>query len=135
MSQEIEKVEGAKLFCTPEYVSPETVLPGGKLDFRADIYSLGVTFFRLISGYQAFKGQTAADKIKKRFTDVVPDLRDYCDVSNEVAFLIHKMMRTDPEERFLSYDVLIRQIEFTIERVNKDKFKSKGLIEGISNVN
>ncbi|MFM9997036.1 MAG: protein kinase domain-containing protein [Phycisphaerales bacterium] len=43
---------------TPEYVSPEQAVPGGDVDTRSDIYSLGVLLYRLVCGAMPSDGAT-----------------------------------------------------------------------------
>ena len=52
---------------TPYYVSPEQVMRGPKhLDARADVYSLGVTLFELLTLRRPFEGRTTAKERKER---------------------------------------------------------------------
>ncbi len=46
-----------RLIGTPEYMSPEQI-SGNPVDYRSDIYSLGVTFYRLLTGQTPFSADT-----------------------------------------------------------------------------
>ena len=50
---------------TPEYASPEQV-EGKKLDHRTDLYSLGVTYYQLLSGTLPFLGESPMEIAIKR---------------------------------------------------------------------
>jgi TolB-like protein len=63
--------EGA-IIGTPEYMSPEQV--GGKpADERADIYSLGVIFFEMVTGHPPFEGETSLAIAHKHRYEPPPD--------------------------------------------------------------
>ena len=53
---------------TPEYMSPEQ-LSGDPLDGRSDIYSLGLVFYRMITGTLPFQADSAQETMIKRLTD------------------------------------------------------------------
>ena len=53
---------------TPEYMSPEQ-LSGDPVDGRSDIYSLGLVFFRMLTGLLPFQADGAQEIMVKRLTD------------------------------------------------------------------
>ena len=53
---------------TPEYMSPEQ-LSGDRLDGRSDIYSLGLVFYRMLTGTLPFQADSAQETMIKRLTD------------------------------------------------------------------
>src|SRR5262249_17965718 len=61
-SDNITKEHDESVLGTADYLSPEQLL-GGKVDIRADIYSLGVTFYFLLTGQNPFGEGTAAQKM------------------------------------------------------------------------
>ena len=60
------------LMGTPEYMSPEQ-LRGEEVDFRSDLYSLGVVVYELFTGALPFRGDTPVATIVKQLQDA-PDL-------------------------------------------------------------
>ncbi|MDB4937465.1 MAG: putative serine/threonine protein kinase [Labilithrix sp.] len=55
---------------TLEYMAPEQIL-GARIDGRADLYALGMTLYRMLTGTPAFDGETAATLVHQHL-DVVP---------------------------------------------------------------
>ncbi len=58
---------------SPRYVAPEQI-EGRPVDGRADIYSFGCVFYRMLSGRVPFDGQQAAEVMLKHLHDPVPPL-------------------------------------------------------------
>jgi len=78
-SQEVTKT--GLVIGTPEFMSPEQ-LSGDKLDGRSDIYSLGLVFFKMLTGRLPFEAGTVQETLIQRLTEepaklaaARPDLR------------------------------------------------------------
>lgn len=61
---------------TPAYMAPEQVM-GSEVDGRADLYSIGVVLFRLLTGSLPFKADTAVAMIQKQIKDAPTPLRQF----------------------------------------------------------
>ncbi|QVL32682.1 DUF1080 domain-containing protein [Telmatocola sphagniphila] len=105
-SRETDKSRGRSLtgtnaiMGTPDYMAPEQARDAKTADIRADIYSLGCTFYFLLTGKPPFDGVSLADLIFKHWEDPRPDvsvLRN--DVPEELARFVQKMMDKDPANR------------------------------------
>jgi serine/threonine protein kinase len=96
---------------TPLYVAPE-VIRDGVGDHRADIYSLGATFYHLLAGKPPFGGEAAVDALVGHARTPAPDLRAVrSDVPASFAALIRRCMEKDPSARFAKYDELLGELE------------------------
>ncbi len=84
---------------TPQYMSPEQVR-GVNMDWRADIYALGVTCYELLTGRPAFRGkmmEVAAQIVNGHYrppTQVNPAL------PGAVDDVIHRALQPRPEHRY-----------------------------------
>lgn len=105
------------LHCTPDYVCPEALTNEVPLDIRSDIYSLGLSFFRLIARRAAFKGGSVQDVVAKRLEEDVPVLKTYCNVSQSFSAMIEKMMARYPKDRHQSIAELKRDISSCVEEL------------------
>jgi len=98
---------------TPLYMAPEQAR-GDAVDLRADIYALGVTLFHLVSGRPPFAAETAAELITLHATSARPALprlgRERAQI-HAVDALCARMMAARPEDRFASYDELLRALD------------------------
>jgi len=101
---------------TPSFISPEQGR-GEKIDFRTDIYSLGVMLYQMIIGRLPFDAEDAITLIMKHIKEPVtfPSPTPELSVPPAIAGIIRKMMAKDPNERFLSYDQLI----YNLSRLKK----------------
>ena len=86
---------------TFDYISPEQARDPRAADIRSDIYSLGCTFFFMLTGQPPFPEGTVLQKLLQHQGDEPPDVRTFQpDIPPEVALLIQKMMAKDPRQRF-----------------------------------
>jgi serine/threonine-protein kinase len=58
---------------TPDYIAPEQ-LSGGRVDGRADVYSLATIIFEMVSGKKAFTGSNWMEVASRRLTEPAPRL-------------------------------------------------------------
>ena len=85
---------------TPQYMSPEQA-SGDKLDGRSDIYSLGIVVYQMLSGTPPFDGPSSASILAQQLTQMPPPIRRVrADVSEEMAFVLERMLEKDPAKRF-----------------------------------
>ena len=86
---------------TPAYLSPEQVENPKSVDIRSDIYSLGVTFYEMLTGQTPYSGKTSYDILRKIFTEPVPDPRSIKpDIPGEIASIVMKMIAKEPQKRY-----------------------------------
>jgi hypothetical protein len=99
---------------SPYYVCPEAIL-GKPLDHRSDLYSLGVTFFEMLTGHLPFEGTELAEVAGRHLYAAPPDPRKYVpDLPAGVADIIVKLMNKSPDERFQSAPDLIRALRVQV---------------------
>ena len=93
---------------TFDYISPEQARDPREADVRSDIYSLGCTFFFMLTGQPPFPEGTVLQKLLKHQGDSPPDVRDFSPhLPPEVSQIIRKMMAKAPKDRFQTPKALI----------------------------
>jgi serine/threonine protein kinase len=90
-----------KVVGSPDYIAPEQSLNSGTVDIRADLYSLGCTFYYLLTGRVPFPGGSVMAKLLRHQTEEpVPVERRRPEVPPGVAAIVHKLMSKRPEDRY-----------------------------------
>ncbi len=86
---------------TMDYIAPEQVEDSHGVDIRADLYSLGCTFYFLLTGRVPFPGGKPLEKLyKHRHEQPRPVEQLRPDVPTEVGTVVSKLMAKRPEDRF-----------------------------------
>ncbi|MDD9970330.1 MAG: serine/threonine-protein kinase, partial [Myxococcales bacterium] len=104
-------VEGAKpgqtitqvgtVMGTPGYMAPEQAV-GGKVDHRADLYSLGVVLWECVAGRELWVGSDAIDVLTRQLKEDAPPIRS---VAQEAALpldlelIIQQLLSRRPDDR------------------------------------
>ena len=103
---------------SPAYMSPEQARDA-ELDCRADIYSLGITMYQLLTMKVPYESPSQFEVIAMHLKSPVPDIReDSTAVSWQTADLIHRMLAKDPYDRPRDWDELYHLIRKTVARRN-----------------
>jgi Protein kinase domain/FHA domain len=100
-----------KIFGTPHFISPEQAR-GERVDARSDLYSLGATAYRLLTGHTPFEGATTREILRGHFFETPRPLSERApDVPPELAAIVLKLLAKKPEERHPSAGALLQELE------------------------
>ena len=97
---------------TPEYMSPEQ-LRGDEVDFRSDLYSLGVVVYELFTGALPFRGDTPVATIVKQLQDA-PDL-GLPALPEALRPVLARALAKNPDDRYATADEMGRALEVASE--------------------
>jgi serine/threonine protein kinase/nitrite reductase/ring-hydroxylating ferredoxin subunit len=96
---------------SPEYIAPECVV-GAPVDARADIYSLGIMLFELLSGALPFAGTDPLEIATRRLKHPIPSLHETCtDLPAAFDLILYLALEREPEKRYKSAGELARAFE------------------------
>jgi serine/threonine protein kinase/tetratricopeptide (TPR) repeat protein len=99
------------LLGSPHYVAPEQAA-GREADFRADIYSLGVTLFEMVTGRKPFEGDSALAIIAQHLHGELPSVTSFRrDAGKKLADLVVWMTAKNPDDRPTSYRDLLNVVD------------------------
>ena len=105
LSQETQRaVRPDALEGTLAYMSPEqTGQTNRSLDYRTDLYSLGVTLYQVLAGVLPFPTTDPAELVHSHITRTPPPLRERTEgVPDVVAAIVIKLLAKDAEDRYHS---------------------------------
>jgi len=84
---------------TPAYIAPEQVMENRMVDGRADLYSLGVILYRMVTGRLPFRG-TTAQMLHAHVYDRPPAPSSVAKMSPTMEGIITRAMAKNPKERY-----------------------------------
>jgi serine/threonine-protein kinase len=103
------------LMGTPGYLSPEQCLDQSP-DHRTDLYSLGVTFFEMVTGTMPFRADSPLALLKLIVEVDPPDVRELNpEVDEDLREIIGKMLAKDRDQRHSSATEVIADIQQWLE--------------------
>ncbi|MBN2801870.1 MAG: protein kinase [Deltaproteobacteria bacterium] len=98
------------VFGTPKYLSPEQAL-GDKIDHRADIYSVGIILYEMLTGSPAFEAETAMDTLSMHLTAPPPKLSEHGTYPKQFQKIINKAMSKKPDDRYATAQDFLTALE------------------------
>ncbi len=121
-----------KVMGTADYLSPEQAINSHEVDHRADIYSLGCTFYYLLTGHPPFPKGSLAQRIAMHQTkrpDCATKSRPDCPLP--LSHICFSMMAKLPEARYQSCNELVQELNAFLETgeqhfIGLDKSASQG---------
>jgi serine/threonine protein kinase len=97
-----ERMDEGAIVGTADFISPEQAMNAPNIDIRTDIYSLGATFFALVTGTPPFAGNTTQKLVQHQMKDA-PSLTTIDKTfPPELAKVVAKMLHKKPEKRYQS---------------------------------
>jgi len=97
---------------TPAYMAPEQVVGDATMDHRADLYSLGVISYEMLTGNHPFAGRTAQSIAAAHLTETPAPLAERRkDVPPALAAIVMRLLAKDPAARPQSADEVVRALD------------------------
>jgi serine/threonine protein kinase len=97
-----------------DYMAPEQVFDSHPVDIRADIYSLGCTFYELLTGHAPFTDPKHESHFKKMMAHVqapFPPIQSKREVTDELTIVVERMVAKEPDQRFATPGELVTALE------------------------
>ncbi len=123
--------EAGRAYGTPYYISPEQIRGEVDIDHRADLYSLGATFYHMVTGRVPFEGPTPSAVMHKHLKEpLVPPDHINTTLSSGCGAMIEMLMAKDREERYSSAKELLVDLD-RLSRGEPPRYAQQDVTEDI----
>jgi serine/threonine-protein kinase len=113
--------DGASLRAgTPEYIAPEQA-QGRTVDHAADLYSLGIMLFEMLTGQLPFEASSVTELLQKHLSEKPPRISSLVNNLPEgIEELVDGLLEKDPAHRPSSADAVRVQVQRLLKRLATD---------------
>ncbi|MBI5247917.1 MAG: protein kinase, partial [Desulfomonile tiedjei] len=109
--------KGIRVVGTPKYLSPEQIR-GLPVDERSDIYSLGITAFKMVTGQEVFQDNDIVSLLHMHLYEDIPDPRDLVpDLPEEMRTFILRATRREPSSRYQSIGQVLSELHLLADKI------------------
>jgi len=103
------------LMGTPNYMSPEQIDHPQDLDTRSDMFSLGMTFYHMLTGIVPFEESGYLKTLQRHAKEKLEDPRELVPgISKGCVHLLANMLARDPEDRYADWEGLSEDLKRVI---------------------
>jgi WD40 repeat protein len=111
---------GAQAMGTPHYMSPEQTRSPRDVDPRTDVWSLGVTLYRLLTGSMPWADQDFVELISMIRKNPPPDLRPRAaGVSGDVQDVVLRSLSKQPDDRYADASEIASALRATVAHLDE----------------
>jgi serine/threonine protein kinase len=96
---------------TVDYMSPEQARDSSAADIRSDLYSLGSTWYHLLTGHSPFPEGGLGERLIKIMTEPPTDAREINPrISDDTWAILERLLAKDPDDRYQTPQELIEAL-------------------------
>lgn len=111
------KTQTGVLLGSPQYMAPEQII-GQPLDHRADIFSLGLVLYEMLTGSKPFQGEDIPElTFKVANLPAAPPSHLAPDLPQVIDFIVARALKKRPDERYASAAEMARDLNNALEDV------------------
>lgn len=116
---------------TPEYMAPEQSIDANHCDIRADIYSLGVSMYQMLSGHLPFETEDR-NELRRRHFEVEPKIPGVYrqDIPIDMEYIVMLCLRKKKTERYQTPDELITDLDAFMDGLPLPSANDNTLVSG-----
>src|SRR5262249_54875966 len=123
-------MERWELAGTPSYMAPEVIL-SNDFDERADLFSLGIVFYEMLTGSNPFHGDGKDVTCNRIIHETPPPISERNPhVDSRLEQIVFKLLAKDPGRRFAGAEELLGRLNAVVKQPAK-RFASVELLAGI----
>ncbi len=110
-----ELTSAGQIMGTLGYMAPEQIDHSHGVDIRADLYSLGCTFFKLLTGevpFEHLNSASVSQRVKVQIKEPAPSVSERrIEVPDELAVIVDRLLAKSPSERYEDPGQLVQVLE------------------------
>ncbi len=108
---DLSQITQTGMMGTLDYIAPEQIQGAAGVDSRADVYSLGVMTYQMLTGETPFKHGNAGALVLAHLMQPPPDAREKApDLPRAAAAALQQAMSKKPEERYATAGDFVRAL-------------------------
>jgi len=97
---------------TPQYLAPEQAREPQAADIRADLYSLGCTWYEMLTGQTVFPQGALLQQLLAHQDQLPRPVTDFCpELPPQMCQILHRLLEKDPAKRWQTPAELLKALE------------------------